>query len=116
MATVQGFGVSIDVPAGWSARMTRPESAGVLLHAATFPEIDPANDGAFGSGAIEHVAGGDIFVSLVEYLADEAIVPGQGLYATTAMQTDLSARDFNPQTLQLPRSGHVGLQQFFSIG
>ena len=122
---ISGHGISIDVPAGWDARIagppparTRsfgvaadddPEGRRALLHAASFPL--PDERGAFGGGAVEHMAAADLFISLVEY--DSASV-GTPLFAPRGVPRRLTAADFDPNTMQRPIAGQSGAQRFFT--
>jgi hypothetical protein len=59
---------------------------------------------------------GNVFVSLVEFLPDDNLKPGVGLYAQRGFPRNITLGDFNPSVLQVMRPGQAGLQRFFSVG
>ena len=122
---ISGHGLSIDVPAGWDARIAGPPTArtrgfGVtadddpegrraLLHAASFPL--PPERGAFGGGAVEQMTAGDLLLCLVEYDASAADTP---LFAMRGLPRTFAPEDFDPNTMQRAIAGQSGVQRFFT--
>lgn len=114
MAELSGFGVSVDVPSGWDARLySRDEggSARAALHVATFPL--PNERGDFGSGAVEQMGGDDVLVVLLEY---DRAQTSQPLFAFPGVPAALAPASFSPGVLQRSRPGQAGAQAFFSAG
>ncbi|HUY58906.1 MAG TPA: hypothetical protein VMV16_04280 [Solirubrobacteraceae bacterium] len=107
---VAGHGYSIQVPAGWEARI-RKRGAGPVLHVATFPLH--ASDGDFGAAATDRMATGDSFAALVEYVDPEKVKPGVGLFAPKRPPVP-KLREFAPMQLQVTRPGQLGWQRFFT--
>jgi hypothetical protein len=103
---------SVDVPAGWDARIYRRHGAAPVLHLATFPLKE--QDGDFGAGPTGRMRGDDIFIALVEYLTGDKLRPGHGLFAPADFPLPLRAGEFNPRQLQVTRRGQLGVQRFFS--
>ena len=135
-----GFGISVEVPVGWSAAVVRrpaapdqafgldrrdalaPDRAAPdprdLLTERTLPVVHvstrplPATVGDFGSGAVEELGPEDVFVALVEYGSDLA---DTGLFARQGVPR-LAPSQFG--TNRLPREivGRSASQHFFSEG
>lgn len=112
---VARHGVSAELPAGWDARVYRRDAdeAGAtthsVLHAATFPL--PPGRGDFGSGAVERMGRGDVFVALIEFHPDAAATP---LFARKGLPRRLEPASFGPNRLQRALPGQSGTQRFFS--
>lgn len=125
-------GVTIDVPRGWEAELgyftqSQPQSdemaddrqfstlqAGggrVLLHLANFSL--PTVRGDYGSGAVEVMDGGSVFIALLEW--DRSAVNDK-LYARVGLPTELRSDDFSPHGLQRRLRGQSGTQRFFQVG
>lgn len=120
-------GLTLDLPAGWEAeaqastrneaghlqRFGRDDAAPVdvdvrpALHVGSFAL--PALRGDFGSGAVDVMADGDVFVALVEYGTSEA---GTALFARDGVPRRLAASDFSRARLQITDMRHVGAQVF----
>jgi hypothetical protein len=83
----------------------------VILHAASFGL--PAETGDFGSGAVESMRNGDVFIALVDHGPDAA---GTALFASRSVPRRFLARDFDPARLQRPLAGQSGIQRFFTAG
>ena len=79
-----------------------------MLHLANFA-LPPAR-GDFGTGAVETMGEQHVFVSLVEYDAEEADRP---LFAARGFPR-LTVRDFAPNQLQRRIAGQLGCQRFFT--
>ncbi|HTU97629.1 MAG TPA: hypothetical protein VMF14_17410 [Solirubrobacteraceae bacterium] len=107
-------GLSVDVPAGWEARIVRlPESA-PYLHLASFALT--ADVGQFGAGATAAMGPDTAFAALVEYLVDRHARPGTGLFASRRWPPRLRVGEFGHDRLQVMRPGHLGAQRFFTVG
>lgn len=109
---VNAHGLSIDAPAGWDARISRPTTGGPILHVATFP-LRP-DDGVFGAGATGRMGAGDAFAALVEYIPDAYVRPGVGLFAPRGFSASLDPETFGPSQLEVTRVGQLGHQRFFT--
>lgn len=129
-----GYGISVDVPGGWtSAVQRRPVTGGAsgapderpvassadrsgaertmpVVHVAT--RTIPQGAGDFGSGLVELLTPDDVFVALVEYgsdLADTGLFERQGL-------PRLAPSQFSPARMQRALPGRSASQHFFSVG
>jgi hypothetical protein len=109
---VAGHGISIDLPAGWEARIFRREGGGPVLHAATFALRD--GDGDFGVAATGRMRADDMFAALIQYRVEHPIEPGKGLFEATRLPVAPKAHEFDPMQLQVTRRGQLGRQRFFS--
>lgn len=109
---IAGHGISIDIPAGWEARIYRRGGAAPVLHAGSFALHD--GDGDFGAAATGRMRRGDSFVALVGYVVDERLRPGAGLFAAEGVPPAPRAHDFSPMQLQVTRAGQLGWQRFFT--
>lgn len=109
---IAGHGISIDVPAGWEARIYRRAGAAPVLHAASFALHD--GDGDFGAAATARMRSADSFAALVEYLVDERLRPGVGLFAAQGVPPAPRLGEFSPMQLQVTRPGQLGWQRFFT--
>lgn len=124
MARLSGVGIDADLPNGWEGRiyrrdpgevagsvgMTAGATSHAILHAANFPL--PVERGDYGSGAVEIMSGGDVFVVLFEHGpagADSALFTGSGLPGR------LSIDDFSLNALQRAIPGQAGKQVFFTV-
>ena len=135
-----GYGITVEVPVGWSAalvrRSTSPDTPSDLdrfdavtpdgaapdprdrlaertlpvLHVSTRP--GPATVGDFGSGAVEALGPEDVFVALIEYGSDLA---DTGLFERQGVPR-LAPSQFG--TNRMPREivGRSASQHFFSVG
>ena len=108
---VAGHSVSVEVPAGWEARITK-RGSGPVLHLATFPLY--ASDGDFGAAATGRMSAGDVFAALVEYRDPAKMRPRVGLFAPAGLPTAPRADEFAPMYLQVTRVGQLGWQRFFT--
>ena len=114
MTVVSAYGLSFDVPAGWDARVYRrpptpPETTHPILHAGNFPL--PAGRGDYGSGAVERMGPGHVFLALLEFH------PGAGdsrLFSMSRRPVVLDPGAFRPAALQRSLPGQAGTQTFFS--
>ncbi len=112
---VQRHGVGVDVPRGWDVRVYRRNALadGVstthsVLHAANFAL--PAQRGDYGSGAVDHMGSGHVFVSLVEFHPDAAKT---ALFKKRGIPK-LTPASFSPRKLQRTLPGQGGSQFFFN--
>ena len=104
-------GLALEVPAGWEGRIFRHESHAPTLHAANFAL--PAEDGDFGTRAVESLGPGGVLVVLTEY---DSGLAGHGLFAHEGMPAPLPQDAAHPATLLRRLPGQAGLQRFFSLG
>ena len=134
-----GYGISVEVPVGWSAALVRraapADDSGLnrfdaqapgdavpdprtLLSERTLPVLHlstrpvPEGVGDFGGGAVEALGPEDLFVALLEYgsdLADTGLFEKQGV-------PRLAPSQFG--TNRMPREivGRSASQHFFSVG
>ncbi len=123
-------GITTELPAGWEGRITRRRQAtplvgatrsapGAIGSADEVPEpivhlanfALPEDRGDFGSGAVDRMGAGDVFLTLFEY-GPESV--GQALFSHQGIPT-LRARMFAPTALQKTIAGQAGCQRFFSV-
>jgi hypothetical protein len=92
-------------------RRTPPEGAIAhpVVQAATFPI--PPRTGDFGTGAVESMAPGDVFLTLVEVGSCHA---GSALYRHPRMPRSLLPDEFHPLRMKRPIPGRCGGQWFFT--
>jgi hypothetical protein len=128
-----GHGLTIDLPGRWEGTIGRrpadPGAAAVssgaartvapalpqeqllpVAHLATFPL--PADRGDFGSGAVDLMGGGDVFLALVEYGPECA---GTALFAPAPRLPGLRAAQFGAARLQRIQKGQAGAQVFCTV-
>jgi hypothetical protein len=126
MAELRAHGIAVGLPAGWDGRITvrrdgvaQPAISATgtkiatlqshpVMHVANFGL--PNDRGDFGSGAVELMGDGDVFVVLFEH---EAAAVATALFRTVGMPRVLAGEDFDPYTCRrgIPRqSAH---QAFF---
>lgn len=118
-------GITVDLPDRWEGRLylrdTAPrafahaaaygypeENTNPVLHLANFAL--PGGRGDYGTGAVEVMGPQHVFVSLVEFDAEEA---GRPLFAERGFPR-LTAADFAPNQLQRRLPGQLGCQRFFT--
>jgi hypothetical protein len=109
------YGVSVAAPPGWDVRARRavaaaPETAHVVLHAATFPL--PTERADYGDGAVQLMGPDDVFVALVEFAPDAART---ALFAARGWPPPLAGGDFSRAALQHPLPGQAGTQRWFTV-
>lgn len=111
------FDLAVDAPAGWEARIERRpatvdgEIVKPVVHAATFPL--PAERGDYGSGAVEIMAAGDVFIALLEWEGAQA---DTALFRRNGMPRTLDPEAFATNQLQRWIPNQAGLQVFFTDG
>lgn len=79
------------------------------MHVASFPL--PSERGSFGSGAVELMRTGDVFITLFEYGTESAGTP---LFEAEGIPRQIAAREFDRNALQRAMPGQTGLQRFFT--
>lgn len=127
---LRGHGFTIEPPSGWEARIYRrtaptdPDNARnraaaagrtgwlgeqtlPVVHLADFPL--PASRGDYGSGAVESMSSGNMFLALLEF-GPECL--GTALFETPRPQVE--PRRFSPNGLQRILPGQCGAQYFFT--
>ncbi|CAN5921658.1 hypothetical protein BH23ACT10_BH23ACT10_14660 [soil metagenome] len=120
-------GLSAALPSGWEGTitaeqqdpddpqvfsfgaMTEPPPTTPVAQFATFPL--PAVRDDFGGAAVERMGRDDVFISLLEYGAEEV---SAALFSDSGLPRRLNPRAFSPQMLQRRMPGHAGLQLFFN--
>ena len=111
---IEAAGISLDLPTGWEGaiRPGRPLPSGAiqysLTHAANFP-LPPVR-GDYGSGAVDGMVNGDVFIAMLEFDPDSA---GTALFAASR-PAFLRASDFSRDMLQQRMEGQGGSQRFFT--
>ena len=127
MADLRGHDLGCTLPAGWDGRITvrndghaealstddgvhaftaRPRP---VVHLANFGL--PEERGDFGSGAVDIMGPGNLFVCLFEY-GPESV--GTALFAPQGMPRSLTPSQFSPRALQHVIPGQAGFQTFFT--
>jgi hypothetical protein len=114
VSVVAAYGLSIDVPPGWDARVYRrpatpPESTHPVLHAGNFPL--PGDRGDYGSGAVERMGAGNVFLALLEF---HPSATDSALFSRSGRPSTLDPSAFSPGSLQRSLPGQAGTQAFFS--
>lgn len=119
-------GLGVDVPDGWEAELgwaggSIPPSGGVpdpdgpgprvVAHLANF--MLPPGRGDYGSGAVELMDSGAIFISIMEF---ERSARAPSLFSGTGVPSRIHGADFSPDQLQRRLPGQAGLQRFFTVG
>ena len=56
----------------------------------------------------------DAFAALVEYLVDQRVKPGAGLFGGPGWNPRLSIDEFSTRQLEVTRPGQLGHQRFFT--
>lgn len=113
--TLVAAGISLEVPAGWEARIRRQPASqpgrlgNVLLHASTIPL--PEARGDFGSGVVERLGPDDAFLAMLEYDGRDAAAV---LFRSARLPVPKPS-DFSPDVLQRTMAGNTGAQWFFSL-
>lgn len=96
-------------PSGNRARGTSGEVPNPVVHLANFAL--PENRGDYGSGAVDLMGAGNLFLCLFEF-GPESV--GQALFARQGVPTDLSPQQFNANSLQRAIPGQAGTQAWFT--
>lgn len=123
---LSALGITADLPNGWDGRITRraePSVAGKATHRGGWPgEREyplahlanfalPERRGDFGSGAVDLMDGGNVFISLFEYGLESV---GTALFARQGMPRRLRPSMFSGARLQRTLRGQTGAQLFFT--
>jgi uncharacterized surface protein with fasciclin (FAS1) repeats len=125
---LSAHGFTLDVPAGWDARIYRRPAAGVsaapaphgppappgastyaVVHVASVPM--PPDIGDFGSSGVDRLGADDAFVVVFDHGPDAV---GKPLFERQGLPRVLDAGDFAPDVLQRSLAGQAGLQAFFT--
>jgi hypothetical protein len=117
MPQISRSGISVDIPDDWEGTISggdfQLESDGAreptVMHVASFPL--PAERGSFGTGAVELMRNGDVFMTLFEYGPESVGTP---LFEAEGIPRQVAAREFDRNALQRAMPGQSGLQRFFS--
>lgn len=113
-AQVAAHGLQADLPHRWEGRIyLRAAEQGLhapnpVVHLANFAL--PPGRGDFGTGAVEIMGRGHVFVCLFEYRPEEAHRP---LFAQIGMPRP-QPHEFSPNALQRRLRGQGGWQRFFT--
>ncbi|HET6211208.1 MAG TPA: hypothetical protein VFD94_12530 [Jatrophihabitans sp.] len=97
------------VLAAQSVARWQDERSHPVLHLANFAL--PGSRGDFGTGAVERMGSGHVFIAVLQFGAD---CLGSALYAPQGFPR-LAARDFNPNGLQRRVAGQAGFQHFCTV-
>ena len=114
MSRLELDGVAIEVPDGWEAELGWVDGAGdrrMIAHMANFA-LPPVR-GDYGSGAVETMDAGGVFVTLLEFTRT---ADGSGLFSGVGVPSRLSGADFSADQLQRRLPGQAGVQRFFTVG
>ncbi len=129
-----GHGLVVDLPSRWEGTIgRRPADAGAsaaaagalrtvapalpqeqllpVAHLATFAL--PLDRGDFGSGAVDLMGAGDVFLAVVEY-GPECV--GTPLFASRPRLPRFEVPQFGPARLQRVQKGQAGAQAFCTVG
>ena len=124
MTTLDQYGITAALPAGWEGRIfkrapdalppdaaadARSERTNAIMHVANFAL--PADVDDYGGKAVEAMTNVHLLVILVEFGPTSA---GTALFATEGFPK-LTTDDFSPATLQRGIEGQGATQHFFSI-
>jgi hypothetical protein len=107
---VAGHGLSIDLPSGWEGLIYRRPGGYPILHAGSFAL--PTGDGDFGSGSIQAMGAGDVFVALLEY---DAAVGGTGLFGELRIPIPIKVGELSPGAFVRRVADRLGVQRFFTF-
>lgn len=132
MSHTAAHGIKARFPPGWNGLIYRRRAelpaealaagvaageeaeSGAILRAATVPlDLDEAD---FGSSVVRRMSSGDALIILLEYVVDEHLTPGEGLFEERGVPWPLKASDFRAAALQVTVSGQSGVQRFFTAG
>jgi hypothetical protein len=126
MADLRAHGIGVGLPAGWDGRISvrrdgAPENAisasgtriaalqsRPVVHVANFGL--PNDRGDFGSGAVELMGDGDVFVVIFEH-EPEAV--NTALFATLGLPRTLPVGAFDPYNCRRGIPGQSAYQEFF---
>lgn len=114
MSTISAHRIRLALAPGMEGRIFRrrpPEGAAAhpVVQAASFPI--PPRTGDFGTGAVESMGPGDVFLTLVEVGSRYA---GSALYDHPRMPRSVIPDEFHPLRMKRPLPGRCGGQWFFT--
>ena len=119
MTVHQGLGISVEVPRGWEARISRAtpqpgdhpgESHYPYLHLTSFP-LPPVR-AHYGGGAVESMRQDDAFVAVLDFGPDAA---HSNLFELRGLPRKLTRAQFSARQLQRMLPGQLGSQQFCTV-
>jgi hypothetical protein len=110
---LEGHGIRVDLPRGWSGRIFDRSGPVATLHAASFPLA--LGDGEFGDATTARMPEAGSFLALTEYRPGDGLEPGVGLFAPHGIPQRVDAARLSPRGLAHPRRGQSGLQNFFTV-
>ncbi len=126
---LSGYGITTQLLPGFEGRITKRATPGAgavgspanrtrgtlgevpnpVVHLANFAL--PEDRGDYGSGAVDLMGRGNLFLCLFEF-GPESV--GQPLFARQGVPTDLTPRQFSPKALQRTLPGQAGTQVWFT--
>lgn len=114
MPVIDAHGIRLALASGVEGRIfqrTAPPGARThpVVQAATVPI--PPTAGDFGTGVVESMRAGDVFVTMVEVGSEHA---GSALYRHALLPRSLLADEFSPRRMKRPMAGRCGGQWFFT--
>ena len=109
---LEGHGIRLDLPRGWSGRIFNRSGPVATLHAASFPLA--LGDGEFGDATTARMPEEGSFVALTEYRPGGGLEPGVGLFAPRRIPRRTDPTRFSIDGLAHPRRGQSGMQHFFT--
>jgi len=119
MTIHRALGLSVDVPRGWEARISRmtPQSGDhaeeqhhPYLHLASFP-LPPVR-AHYGGGAVERMRADDVFVAVLDFGPEAA---NTTLFAQRGLPRRLARSGFSARQLQRMLPGQLGSQHFCTV-
>jgi hypothetical protein len=117
--TMTAHGIKAKLHPGWNGRIYQevlapPEVMGPIMHMGNF--AIPMTDTGFAGQMMGQVTSGKVAFVYMEYVPDDVIRPGVGLYSAQGFPPPFTLDDFSPTNMQVSRPGQVGAQRFFSVG
>jgi hypothetical protein len=109
---LEGHGLRVELPSGWSGRVFGREGGIGCLHAGSFPVV--LRDGEFGDASTGAMPASGAFIALAEYLPGAGLEPGSGLFSPRRLPLPLDPTAFSARGLAHPRPGQAGTQHFFT--
>ena len=115
----QGLGISLHVPRGWEARISRTapqvddhpgEQHHPYVHLASFP-LPPVR-AHNGGGAVESMRPDDAFVAILDFGSDAA---HSNLFTSRGLPRKIDRSQFSARQLQRMLPGQLGSQQFCTV-
>jgi hypothetical protein len=109
---LEGHGISVELPRGWSGRVFGGPDGVATLHAGDFQL--PLDDGEFGDRSTGSMPAVAAFLALTEYRPGAGLEPGVGLFSPRGIPLPLDPASFRASGLAHPRPGQVGTQHFYT--